>query len=59
MQIQELMNAAFMQATANPTPPRDTALIIFTSQQLLEYTKIIIDMACWTAVKIEGTKLDD
>ena len=48
-----------MQATANPDPPRDTALIIFTSQQLLEYTKIIIDMACWTAVKIEGTKLDD
>ena len=53
------MNAAFMEATANPTPPRDTALIIFTSQQLLEYTKIIIDMACWTAVKIEGTQLDD
>ncbi len=53
------MNAAFMQATANPTPPRDTALVIFTSQQLLEYTKIIIDMACWTAVKIESTKLDD
>jgi hypothetical protein len=59
MQIQELMNAAFMKATANPTPPRDTALIIFTSQQLLEYTKIIIDMACWIAVKIEGTQLDD
>jgi len=59
MQIQELMNAAFMQATANPNPPRDTALIIFTSQQLVEYTKIIIGTACETAIKLEGTQLDD
>jgi len=53
------MNAAFMQATANPNPPRDTALIIFTSQQLVEYTKIIIGTACEAAIKLEGTQLDD
>ena len=53
------MNAAFMQATANPTPPRDTALIIFTSQQLVEYTKIIIMTAVEETVESEGKLLDD
>lgn len=53
------MNAAFMQATANPNPPRNTALIIFTSEELVEYTKIIIETACDAAIKLEGANLDD
>jgi hypothetical protein len=59
MQIQELMKAAFMQATANPYPPRRTALIIFNAEQLISYTEIIIKAAVEETVKSEGKLLDD
>lgn len=59
MQIQELVNAAFMQATGNPNPPRETALIIFNAEQLKSYTEIIIKTAVEQTVKSEGKLLDD
>lgn len=53
------MNAAFMQATGNPNPPRETALIIFNAEQLKSYTEIIIKAAVEETVKSEGKLLDD
>ena len=48
-----------MQATGNPNPPRETALIIFTAEQLMSYTKTIIKAAVEETVKSEGKLLDD
>ena len=53
------MHAAFRQATANPNPPRETALIIFSEEQLISYTEIIIKAAVEETVKSEGKLLDD
>jgi hypothetical protein len=40
-------------------PPRDTALILFNTQELKRYTELIIQATCDEAMKLEGTKLDD
>ena len=59
MQIQELMNAAFMESTSTSHSPKETALIIFTPGQLMRYTEIIIRTAVEQTVQSEGKLLDD
>jgi hypothetical protein len=59
MQIQELINVAFMESTSTLLAPKETALIIFTPGQLMRYTEIIIKTAVEETVKSEGKLLDD
>jgi hypothetical protein len=59
MQIQELINAAYMEATGNPNPPRESALIVFNYRQLMSYTELIIQHTCEQAAKLEGKNLND
>ena len=59
MQIQELIQAAYMEATDTSESLRENAIVIFSPQQLMKYTELIIQATCDEAMKLEGTKLDD
>jgi len=59
MLIQELINAAYMEAAESSQPIRESALIVFNYRQLLLYTELIIQVTCDEAMKLEGTNLDD
>jgi len=59
MQIQELINAAYKEATKNTEPLKETALVVFSHQNLIRYTELIIQATCDEAMKLEGTNLDD
>lgn len=59
MQIQELIEAAYKEATEEDNSLREHALIIFRPQQLVKYTKLIVQLTCEQAAKLEGKNLDD
>lgn len=59
MQIQELINAAYMEAAESSEPIRESALTLFNYRQLMRYTELIIQATCDEALKLEGTNLDD
>jgi hypothetical protein len=59
MQIQELINATYKESTETSNSLRENAVVIFSPQQLMKYTELIIQHTCEQAAKLEGKNLYD